>query len=268
MSSGNNDKPPFETLFREHYRRLFTLAMRMAGQREQAEEILQEAFLNAFQQYSRFRGESSAYTWLYRIVLNEGRKQWRKARQLPVERYAAENDLSQAEVYRFINRFGPSEEEALIRQVRESCLQIFMNCMPSRYRSVFTLRQILHFDVSDTAKILEVSKNTVKVNLSRARKVIAGHLQGRCSLVCPNGLCDCRLYAEYIHRSGKRDKLIDMEVIRKREISAKEEMQKELREIYPPGELYDGEIRPPNQRIFFNRVHSLCRERKLKILSY
>ncbi len=240
----------------------------MSGNREQAEDILQEAFIKALTHYDRFRGDSTAYTWLYRIVLNEGRKQWREAKRLPVERFAAENDLSQAEVYRFINRFGPSEEEALIRQVRESCLQIFMNCMPSKYRSVFTLRQILHFDVSETAEILDISENTVKVNLSRARKIIAGHLEGRCSLTCPNGCCDCRLYAEYIHRSGKRNKLIDMEVIRKKEIASGTEMNRELREIYQLDDLYNGEIRPQDYKAFAGRVRSLCRERKLKLLSY
>lgn len=263
-----DDAPPFETLLREHSNRLFTLALRMAGRRELAEEILQEALLTAFTHYDRFRGDSAPFTWLYRILINTGRKAWRESKRLPVALAAEEHGISQVEVYEHINRSGPCEEEALVNQTRETCLQVFMNCMPSRYRAVFTLRQILHFDVRQTAEILKVTENTVKVNLHRARRIMAEHLKGRCSLVHKGAMCECRLYAGHIDHVGKRDKLLDIEVIRRKEDAACSEFHEELGEILQIDDLYDGLIKAPDEKTLMERVKALRERNDIKILRY
>ncbi len=188
----------FETIFKKNYDRLYTLAFRMTGNIEESEDILQTAFLNAYKAFDNFRYESSVYTWLYKIVLNTSKKFYREARKLPVEEYSEAHNISQAEVYQTINRFGQVEDETIAVLVRENCLQMFMNCMPPKYRSVYTLRIILNFSVKETAGILDIKENTVKVNLHRAKNITKDHINGRCSLIKPGSICDCRSYANYI----------------------------------------------------------------------
>ena len=126
----------FEHLFRDNYDRIYTLAFRMAGNRDDAEDILQTAFFNAFQAYSNFRGESSPRTWLFRIVANAGNRFFRDGRKLPITLFSEELGLSENQLYKNICSHGAVEDAALEMVTRESCLQMFMNCMPAKYRSL------------------------------------------------------------------------------------------------------------------------------------
>ena len=80
-----------ELEFRHNYRKLFTLAFRLSGNCDDAEDILQNSFLNALRGLDGFRGGSSLYTWLYRIVINTSKSYGRKDLRLPVVIIAEEN---------------------------------------------------------------------------------------------------------------------------------------------------------------------------------
>jgi RNA polymerase sigma-70 factor (ECF subfamily) len=240
----------------------------MTGNRPDSEDILQTAFLQAYAAFDRFRHESSVYTWLYRIVLNTSKKYYKESRKLPVQEYAEEHDIPQSEVYGYINRFGRSEDEVLIRRTRETCLQMFMNCMPSKYRAVYTLRTILHFSVLETAEILAIKANTVKVNLHRAKKIIQGHMEERCSLIKPGAPCDCRSYAAYLQHTQKAGLLPDMQVIREKERIATHEFFDEMAELLPIDRLFDVQLKPVDWPEFLKRVKALRQDKALKVLEY
>jgi RNA polymerase sigma-70 factor (ECF subfamily) len=206
---------PFENLYKKYYRRLYTLAFRMTGSADDAEDVLQTAFLNAYSAYGNFRGESSPYTWLYRIVVNTAKRYVRFREKLPITEYAEKNDTTEAEVYAHINSFGRVEDEVLVTLTRETCLQMFMNCMPDKYRAVFTLRRILHCSTSETAEILEISEDAVKTNLHRARRIIRDHFEGRCSLIKPGSLCNCRGYAAFLEKNRRTSVLLDIKIARR-----------------------------------------------------
>ena len=258
----------FETVYNTHYEKLYTLAFRMTGNREDAEDVLQTAFLNAYNAFEKFRHDSDVGTWLYRIVVNASKKYAQKARRLPAEVYADDHHISQPEVYNFINQFGQTENQALVNLTRENCLQMFMNCMPPKYRAVYTLRSILHFSVKETAEILEISESAVKVNLNRARTIIKSHFDGRCSLIKPDSMCDCRTYAGYLVESQKTDVLLDIETMRNKERIATDEFRREMRDLLHIETLYNNCVKPVDYSAFLKKIKALKAEKQYKLLNY
>ena len=256
-----------EQEFRTNYHKLYTLAFRLSGNPEDAEDILQNTFLNAMKGIGKFRGGSSLYTWLYRIVVNTSRRYGRNDLRLPVEAYAEEHSVTQQAVYGYINSFGMVEEQALVNLTRENCLQMFMNCLPPKYRVVYTLRIILHLSVKETSQILEISENLVKVNLHTARKLLGAHFEGRCSLMGRGRMCDCRSYASYIKKKGIRKKIVDFKVIYEKEQKAVAEFQNELKEILDMDDLYKGQIETGSFDQFLERIRKLKEGKKMKLLS-
>ena len=258
----------FETVYNRHYEKLYTLAFRMTGNKEDAEDVLQTAFLNAYKAFEKFRHDSDVGTWIYRIVLNASKKYVKEARRLPVAEYADDHHMSQAEVYGSINRFGQIEDRVLTELTREACLQMFMNCMPPKYRVVYTLRCILHFSVKEISEILDMSESAVKVNLNRARTVIKSHFDGRCSLIQPGSMCDCRAYARYLVESQKTHVLLDIETVRNNEKVATDEFRRELQEVMHIDTLYNTRIKPVDYSDFLKKIKALKATKQYKLLDY
>ena len=261
-------KASFDTVYQEHYDKLYTLALRMTGRPEDAEDVLQTSFLNAYKVYERFRNESSTYTWLYRIVLNASKKYNKELRRLPIKKYSEEHQIPLAEVYAYINSFGRTEDTVVANRFRETCLQMFMSCMPSKYRAVYTLRVVLDFSIHETAEIFDIKGNTVKVNLNRARKIIKSHMDGRCSLIKPGSMCDCRSYAKFFRETKCTPLLLNIEAVSQKERRAIEEFTHELREILNFDELYQTRIKGLDYAAFQERVKQLRKEKQLKVLKY
>jgi len=258
----------FETLYKRHYEKLYTLAFRLTGKREDAEDVLQNSFLNAYRSFSDFRGDSAAYTWLYRIVWNAARDYSQKVRKLPVVEYSETHDIPQSEVYAYINTFPKVEDEVLTRLMKENCLQMFMNCLPSKYRSVFVLRSALHCSVQETADILGISREAVKTNLHRARHIMKEQIEGRCSLIHPGAPCNCCSFASYIQKTGQAATLQDIETIRNRKESALKDFNLEMKKILNIEELYNTRVLPPSFPDFITRIKELADEGELKLLNY
>ena len=256
----------FGQLYRQYYDKLYTLAFRMTGKNEDAEDIMQISFLNAYRSFEKFRHESSAYTWLYRIVLNTGKRFYNENRKLPALEYTEEHGITQQEFYNYINSFGKVEDQALTSLTRESCLQMFMNCMPSRYRSVFTLRVMLDLSVADTAEVLQISQSAVKINLHRARKLAQSHLEGRCSLVHAGAMCDCRHYAGYIAKADKTEILTQIKLMQDKDSQAVEQYTSEMKVIGHWEKLYKTRLESPDYGQFIEKIRELYSSGNLRVL--
>ena len=256
----------FDQLCRDHYDRLFTVAFRMRGNREDAEDVLQNALLQACRAWDSFRHESAPYTWLYRIVVNAARRQAQVWERMPIPARAAKEGVSEETLYAEVDRYGRSEDQALIAMVRESCLQMFMNCMPPRYRAVYTLRVMLGLSVAETAEILEIGPSTVKVDLHRARAIARDHLEGKCSLIRPGSMCDCRAFASYLHETGREMTLREMRGITRREERARSEFEAELESLPTPDDLYRGELSPGGRDAFLTELRRRREAGDLRIL--
>lgn len=250
----------FVDSFKMYYDRLYTLAFRMTGSKENAEDVLQESYMKAFKAWESFRQESSVYTWLYRIVVNTSKGEWKKEQRLPMDRFAEEQGISQEDAYAYINRNGDFEGDVLTERVRETCLQMFMNCLPPKYRVVYTLRSILQLSVKESAEILDISESAVKVTLNRARKMLQDHFNGRCSLFKPGALCRCRAFAQHVIDENKEDSLYNIRVVRQEEQNAAGEFHHALKKIVGVEALFASTIVPPNFNTMLKRIKLQLKE--------
>lgn len=261
------DAQTFENLYKIHYSRLYTLAFRMTGTPENAEDVLQTSFLKAYRSFSGFRHRSSPYTWLYKIVLNTAKAQLVEWKKMPMDTYAENQNISLEEAYGHIRQFGEAEDNFITERVRETCLQMFMNCMPGKYRSVYTLRVMLHLSTKETADILEISEDAVKTSLHRARKLARDHLNGKCSLIKPGSLCECRVFAAYLSRRKRTHRLLNIDVIKRHEAEAVETFSKDMAELLAVDRLYATELVGSDFDAFKKRLKALQKKETFTLLS-
>lgn len=258
----------FETIYKQNYTKLYNLAYRMTGNLHDAEDVLQTAFLNAYKGYDQFREESLVETWLYQIVLNEAKHYFKKTHKLPVDQYAESHDITIQEVYGYINSFGTVEDEVMYTATKEACLQLFMSCLSSKLRAVFTLRVVLDFSTQEVAEILQIKPSTVKVYLYRARTFITNNVKYKCSLIDPNNPCKCSGWIKYALETGLKIENEDIKIIQKREALIKEAFKDELSDIYKVMLLYNTEVVPKPYESFIVHVKVLMDSKKYKLLNY
>lgn len=258
----------FVDMYKDSYARLFSLAYRITGCREDAEDALQTSWLNAYKSLHRFRGDSSLATWLYRIVVRECLRAGKKAEKLPVDSYADANDLSLHAAYAHINSFGKTEDTAIVNAVMKTCLQMFMNCLPKKQRAVFTLRVILKMSGKEAAEVLSISQSAIKVSLHRARKHIRAHMDGRCSLYRPGGYCNCRRFADYMIQTGQLAEVPELSWIQSREDAAVASFEGELSRVLDVDALYQYRLEPTKYQEFIERLKTIAGKNSIRILSF
>jgi len=157
----------FEELYRQHAPRLYALATRMAGSREQGEDLLQEIFLQAFRKRSSFKGEAALGTWLYRIAINHC-LDFVRSRQARMTRLTDALDASDA--------FQPSTRPdcATVRIDLERAIEQ----LPDGCRAAFILHDVEGFDHKEVARLLGVAEGTSKSQVFKARMKLRGMLAG------------------------------------------------------------------------------------------
>lgn len=256
----------FESLYREHYDRLYTLAFRILGGAEDAEDAVQTCFAQAYAAYASFRGESAAYTWLYRILVNVARRRAKTRSRLPIEAFAERRGIEVDEAFVYVRGFGRSEDEALCAMIRESCLQMFMDCMPARYRAVFTLMGVLGFTAAECAAVLGIAEGSARVYLARARKLTRAHFNERCSLIKPGAACSCRAFAAFRKRLGLQGLPQGIASVLSREQLARERFEAEAGELLDLKRLYATRFDPGSYEEFLGRVRGLAADGAMRVL--
>ena len=173
------DFAAFQELIARFQSRVFGVAVRIVGQRQDAEDVTQQTFLSLIEHVDSFRGESSVATWILRIATNHALKVLRKRRGLPTVAWAESTDEDSYSTLphpEFIARWSASPEtlvqQAEVREQVESAL----TTLDEKYRIVFVLRDIEGLSVRETAKALELTEATVKVRLLRARLMMREQL--------------------------------------------------------------------------------------------
>jgi RNA polymerase sigma-70 factor (ECF subfamily) len=168
------DEAAFAELVRANTGRLLALARRMLRSEEDARDAVQEAFLQAFKGIDRFQGGARLSTWLHRIAVNASlmklRSRSRRPEQ-PIEELLPRfyEDGHRVEPGPPWRQDGPDpvEERETRVQVREA-----IDRLPEIYRNVLLLRDIEGLDTEETARLLDVKVDTVKVRLHRARQAL------------------------------------------------------------------------------------------------
>jgi RNA polymerase sigma-70 factor (ECF subfamily) len=162
------DASAFEALVTMYERKIFRLAMNITQNREDAEDVMQNAFLKAYEHLGGFQGESRFYTWLVRITVNEGLMRLRKRRPGQVsldESIKSDDDLMPRE----IQDWGPSPEQRFAQTELQEILRRVIAELHEDFRTVFVLRDVENLSTEETAQLLGLSIPAVKSRLLRAR---------------------------------------------------------------------------------------------------
>ncbi len=158
----------FEELVNRYEHKIFRLAQNITQNREDAEDVMQEAFLKSFSNLDRFQGNSRFYTWLVRIAVNEALMKLRKRRPNQVsldEPVETEEDSMPRE----IEDWGPSPEQRYAQTQLQEILSGAIAELDPAFRIVFLLRDVEELSTEETAELLGLSVPAVKSRLLRAR---------------------------------------------------------------------------------------------------
>jgi len=178
INAGQADK--FHELVKRYEQRLYNFSLRMCHDHSDAEDMVQDTFLNVFKYLKDFRYETKFKNWLYKVAASTCIKKRRRSK------FAPEKELS-------LDEFRPADEaqaaetvpewtlmplEKLLNEELSSAIHRGIISIPKKYRMVIVLRDIEGFSTAETAEILNLSPTNVKVRLHRARLYLRDKLKG------------------------------------------------------------------------------------------
>ena len=163
------DVSAFEALVRQYDRNVFRIAQHITHNREDAEDVVQNAFLKAYQNLGQFQGQSKFYTWLVRIAVNEALMRLRRRR--PERTVSIDEDIQTEEdsMPREIADWSPNPEQLYKQAELKEILDKTIQGLPPSFRTVFVLRDVEGLSTEETAEALGLSVPAVKSRLLRAR---------------------------------------------------------------------------------------------------
>ena len=161
QAAGRGDMEAFEALYVRHYRRVYSLCLRMVANVTEAEDLTQEVFVHLFRKLGSFRGESAFTTWLHRLTVNHVLMHFRK-RGVRLEKTTEEGDVpEQVEV-------GSDKPQAM-PVIDRIALDKAIGQLPPGYRTVFVLHDVEGYEHEEIANMLGCSVGTSKSQLHKAR---------------------------------------------------------------------------------------------------
>ena len=178
INSGQVEK--FHDLVKRYEQKLYNFSLRMCRDPSDAEDMIQDTFLNVFRYLKNFRYETKFKNWLYKVAASTCIKKRRKSK------FAPEKELS-------LDEFRPSDEtevpdhvpdwalmplDKLLNEELANTINQEILSLPKKYRLVIVLRDIEGFSTAETAQILNLSPSNVKVRLHRARLYLRKKLKG------------------------------------------------------------------------------------------
>jgi RNA polymerase sigma-70 factor (ECF subfamily) len=167
----SGDTDAFGNLVRKYQDRLYHAMTHMLGSAADAEDVVQDSFVQAFLKLETFRRNSGFYTWLYRIAVNAAISLKRRRRVLPsIDRMHETTPLEP------VDR-GPSPDGPLIERERAGQLHAAMATLADDYRQVLVLREMEGFDYQAIADVLDLPVGTVRSRLFRARMQLREQLK-------------------------------------------------------------------------------------------
>jgi RNA polymerase sigma-70 factor (ECF subfamily) len=161
----NGEEPAFVELMTRHEDRVFAMALRITGDRADALDAAQEAFISFFRRAASFRGESALSTWLYRIAMNAAYDVVRKRRSTPEPRQELLEPLPEGVT-------GMEEGVAMRSDIAHA-----LALLPTEYRDAVVMHDLGGLPYEEIAKVTGVSLGTVKSRISRGRRRLAELLE-------------------------------------------------------------------------------------------
>lgn len=166
----------YEVLMRRYNQRLFRITRSILRNDDEAEDVMQDAYVRAYASLHQFAGKAQFSTWLSKIAVYEACSRLRKQKRFhdhpatPVE---------EGQSMESVKSSAPDPEQQALSREGASFLERAVDALPETYRCVFVLREIENMSTAETATCLDLSEETVKVRLLRARKMLRSELYSR-----------------------------------------------------------------------------------------
>jgi RNA polymerase sigma-70 factor (ECF subfamily) len=175
----SGDVAAFDQLILKYRERLFAVIYNMTSNREDTADLVQDAFIKAFQSINRFAGQSAFFTWLYRIAVNSALTHLRKSklRTFFSLEQVNENDQPSAEVVAALtDDTSGVERGAFVKELQEKLNEAMMK-LSIKHRTVVTLFEIDGLSHDEIAEVMECSVGTVRSRLHYAKQLLQAELQ-------------------------------------------------------------------------------------------
>ena len=157
------DQRAFEALYRSNVDKVYALCLRMTGNVSEAEDCAQEAFIQAWNQLSKFRGDSAFATWMHRIAVNAVLGRMRKSKR----------DQNRLEIVADRTEVAPlTGDEGTLRDLSEA-----IDRLPDGARHVFVLHAVYGYSHDEAGSMLGIATGTSKAQVHRARRLLAQQLK-------------------------------------------------------------------------------------------
>jgi RNA polymerase sigma-70 factor (ECF subfamily) len=169
----DGDIASFEILMRRHNQRLYRIGRAILRNDAEAEDVMQDAYVRAYEHLSQFAGRAKFSTWLSRIAVNEAlarRRRLRKHEELEPSNMTDENGYKM-KVEHFASSTPNPEQQASASEMQR-LLEAAIEDLPDDYRAVLVLRDVEEMDTNEAAAALDISEKNVKVRLHRARALL------------------------------------------------------------------------------------------------
>jgi len=170
----------FQELVRRYEQKLYNFGRRMCRNESDAEDLVQDTFLNVFRYLKDFRYETKFKNWLYRVAVNTSLKKRRRSKFAPEPELSVEElaHPEEAEALDQVPEWARMPLEQLLNEELLETLNQAIWSLPEKYRVVMFLRDVEEFSTEETAQILNLSPSNVKVRLHRARLFLRDRLKG------------------------------------------------------------------------------------------
>ena len=178
INSGQAEK--FHDLVKRYEQKLYNFSLRMCRNPSDAEDMIQDTFLNVFKYLKNFRYETKFKNWLYKVAASTCIKKRRKSKFAPDKELSLDEFLpnDEAEKPEHVPEWALLPLDKLLNEELSGVINQTILALPKKYRVVIVLRDIEGFSTAETAQILNLSPSNVKVRLHRARLYLRERLKG------------------------------------------------------------------------------------------
>jgi RNA polymerase sigma factor (sigma-70 family) len=200
------DRAALAALVGRHQRFLYNLALRMVYAPQDAEDATQEILVKAITKLEGFEGRSRFRTWLYRIATNHLLNLRRLPREERLTFRSFAEGLDRAEDGELPDpRQVPVDVRLLVEEAKVGCTMAMLMCLDREQRLVYALGEVLGATDAVAAEVLDVSRDTFRQKLYRARRDLHGFMNEKCGLVNPQRPCRCERKTRAYVKAGYVD---------------------------------------------------------------
>jgi RNA polymerase sigma factor (sigma-70 family) len=178
-----------ESLVADYGKMVSSIYKRMLQDADKAQDASQQAWLEIIQALPGFRGDAKISTWIYsvtqRVVLKFAIDERQYSTRF-LHDYFRAGDMELPQTSDF-------DKEIWVHEMCDKCLTGMLHCLDNESRLLFIFREIVQLSYKEIAEIQQIDEQTVRQNVSRARKRLKNFLEDECVLVNPHGSCHCRM---------------------------------------------------------------------------